>query len=183
MIIKRVSDKSEIEGIKKLQTANLKSSLPAEEQKEQGFVTAVYSYDFLEKMHAIEPAVIAKENDEVVGYALVATKAIRGSHPLLDDLFNQIDRQPYQNKQLGETDYVVVGQLCVAKSHRGKGLVQQLYGFFREELSARYTYGITDVDENNMRSVNAHLKTGFQIIGTLVYGGSRWHIVLWDWRK
>lgn len=183
MVIKRVTDKEEINGIKALQTSNLKSNLTDAEMMQEGFLTASYSLEFLEQMHSIEPAIVAKEEDTVVGYALAVTKALYGHHDLLDDLFAQIDAHRYKGQLLADVDYVVVGQLCVAKTHRGIGLVQQLYGFFQTSLSTKYPYLITDVDEKNPRSVKAHLKTGFEIIGSLHYGGSDWHIVLWDWGK
>jgi ribosomal protein S18 acetylase RimI-like enzyme len=183
MIIKRVSDKTEIRSIKALQTSNLKSNLTEAEILQEGFVTASYSLELLEQMHRIEPAIIAKDGDAVVGYALAVTKALYGQHGLLDDLFAQIDAHHYKGQALANVNYVVVGQLCVAKTHRGRGLVQKLYGFFREALSTKYPYLITDVDEKNPRSVKAHIKTGFEIIGTLHYGGSNWHIVLWDWNS
>jgi hypothetical protein len=183
MTFKRVSDPSEIIGIKVLQTSNLKFLLTEDEIQKEGFVTAEYTVPFLERMNALEPSIIAKEGDRVVGYALVATKALYGAHDLLDDLFRQIDQLTFKGVDLRETNYVVVGQLCVAKSHRGLGVVQKMYEFYRQELSDRYTYLITDVVDQNPRSVKAHLKAGFEIIGSLDYGGSRWHIVLWDWGK
>ena len=78
---------------------------------------------------------------------------------------------------------MVVGQLCVAKPYRGLGLVQKLYGHFRDCYADQFEYLITDVAQANTRSLKAHLKTGFQIIDTLTYGGIGWDIVLWDWRK
>jgi ribosomal protein S18 acetylase RimI-like enzyme len=182
MVIKRVSDKEEIKGIKALQTSNLKSNLTEAEMMQEGFLTASYTLEFLEQIHDIEPAIVAKDGDTVVGYALAVTKALYGHHDLLDDLFTKIDAHHYKGQLLADIDYVVVGQLCVAKTHRGRGLVQQLYGHFQASLSTKYPYLITDVDEKNPRSVKAHIKTGFAIIGTLHYGGSDWHIVLWDWK-
>jgi predicted GNAT superfamily acetyltransferase len=132
-------------------------------------------------MHHQAPSVIAVSNNMVIGYALVATKAIRNQHPLLADLFNAIDKENFNQKPLATENYVVVGQLCVAKEFRGRGLVQQLYNYYRQSYSHQYSYLITDVVQNNQRSIKAHLKTGFQIISTLQYGGLQWSIVLWDW--
>ena len=62
-------------------------------------------------------------------------------------------------------------------------LVPQLYGRFREELENEYDFGITDVARANSRSLKAHIKTGFQVIHSIGYGGLEWDVVLWDWRK
>jgi hypothetical protein len=180
--IKQVSEDSELEGIKKLQENNLRRSLSDEEAASQGFVTAEYTMDFLRLMHEQSPSVIAKDEDEVVGYALVALKSVRHRHELLGDLFNTIDKISYRNQLLEQANYVVVGQLCVSKNYRGLGLVRQMYQYFKSCLSGTFDYCITDVAQDNPRSLNAHLKCGFQVIDTLQYGGLGWDIVLWDWK-
>jgi ribosomal protein S18 acetylase RimI-like enzyme len=93
------------------------------------------------------------------------------------DLFNVIDTKTYKGQLLKEVNYVVVGQLCVAEAFRGQGLVKRLYDYYRDCLASEY------VAQANTRSLNAHKKSGFQVIDTLVYGGIGWDIVLWDWRN
>lgn len=181
--IKRVTEFSELEGIRKLQEANLKKNLPGGEAETEGFVTAEYSIEFLKTLHEAGPSVIAKEGDQVVGYALVAAKTIRYQHELLSDLFNSIDKINYRGHMLKNASYVVVGQLCVAKNYRGLGLVRLMYQHFRQSLSGEYDCCITDVAENNSRSLRVHLNTGFQVIDSFHYGGTNWNIVLWDWKS
>ena len=183
VIIKRVTDLSELTGIKDLQAANLKTLISEEEATSQGFLSATYSPEFLEQMHLSCPSIVAKDGDEVVGYALVTTQENRYQHDLLADLFNTIDTLSYNQKPLKESRYVVVGQLCVAKAYRGQGLVQQLYGQFKAALCDQFDFCVTDVAQANQRSLKAHIKTGFEVIDTLHYGGIGWDIVLWDWTK
>jgi len=182
IIIKRVTEFSELKGIRKLQEDNLKKNLPGDEAETEGFVTAEYSIEFLKTLHEAGPSVIAKDNDRVVGYALVAAKSVRHQHELLSDLFNCIDQITYHGFVLKNVKYVVVGQLCIAKNYRGLGLVQQMYQQFKKSLSGEYDCCITDVAENNPRSLKVHLKTGFQVIENFSYAGSNWNIVLWDWK-
>jgi predicted N-acetyltransferase YhbS len=181
--IKRVTEPAELEGIKKLQQENLKSSLTAEETSQEGFVTAVYSLEFLQKMHFAEPSVIAKDGEQVVGYALVADPAIRHEHELLEDLFNAIDHTEWNGVMMKETNYVVVGQLCVSKKYRGQGLVSRMYSYYKDCMEDKFDYCLTDIAQDNPRSLRAHLKSGFQVINTLDYGGIKWDIVLWDWTE
>lgn len=178
-----VSNELEIQGIKSLQEQNLRTNISDEEALSQGFLTASYTMDYLREMNAVAPTVIVKDGDVIAGYAMVATQPVRNGHDLIDYLFNTIDRTAYQGKLLGETNYVVVGQLCVAKAYRGLGLVQQLYGHFRDCYADQFEYLVTDVAHANTRSLRTHLKRGFQVIDTLTYGGIGWDIVLWDWRK
>ena len=134
-------------------------------------------------MNTASPSVIAKDGDKVVGYAMVAVKSIYGGHPLLDSLFDSIDALNYNDTPLKDVNYILVGQLCVGKAYRGTGLVQKMYNYYQQSLSKSYQYLITDVAQENPRSIKAHLKTGFEIIHTIEYGGIGWDIVLWDWRK
>lgn len=180
VIVKLVSEMKELEGIRLLQEQNLGKNLSVAEATKEGFVTAEYTVEFLKAMHNIHPSIIAKDNDTVVGYALVATNSIREKHPLLADLFNSIDKVIYKGTPLKGTRYVVVGQLCVGKGYRGQGLVQRMYEFYRESLKDSYDYLITDVVQTNQRSIKAHLKTGFVVVDTLEYEGMRWDIVLWE---
>jgi len=180
--IKLVETEAELQGIRDLQEANLSSNLSAEEAAAEGFVTASYSLDFLRVMHQAHPSVIAKHGEHVVGYALVATQAVRSQHDLLAGLFDEIDEIIYQGRPIRERNYVVVGQLCVGKGYRAIGLATRMYEHYRASLSSRYDSCLTDVVQANIRSLRAHEKTGFRIVGTLEYGGVGWDVVMWDWR-
>lgn len=179
----RVTEMDEMVGIKNLQALNLRKNITAEAAVAEGFLTAEYTMEYLQQLHDASPSIIAKDGENVVGYALVATKEVRNGHDLMADLFNVIDTKYYNGKCLREVNYVVVGQLCVAKDYRGQGLVKRLYDYYRVCYAAEYEYLITDVAQANVRSLNAHKKSGFIVIDTLVYGGIGWDIVLWDWRR
>lgn len=183
VIITRASTNEELIGILHLQALNLRKNIDTATAADQGFLTAEYTLNYLQEMHKVAPSIIAKDGDKVVGYALVATKEVRNGHDLMADLFNVIDTKTYKGQLLKEVNYVVVGQLCVGEGYRGQGLVKRLYDHFRDCLAAEYEYLITDVAQANVRSLNAHKKSGFQVIDTLVYGGIGWDIVLWDWRN
>lgn len=181
---KRVSTNDELQQIKALQEANLISLLSSTDQGlSEGFVTAQYTIDFLTEMQLAEPAAIAIAQNRVVGYALATTRYPGMYNPLLAALFNQIDTLTYQGIPLRNVDYLIVGQLCIAKGYRGQGLAPDLYRFFRQELHEKYPFCITDVDLRNQRSLKAHLKAGFKEISHFSYGNADWSIVLWDWQK
>jgi ribosomal protein S18 acetylase RimI-like enzyme len=183
IILCRTETDHDLLGISRLQQLNLRKNLDDETANSQGFLTAEYTLEYLKAMHDASPSIIAKDEDAVVGYALVATKEVRNGHDLMADLFNVIDTKTYKGQLLKEINYVVVGQLCVAEAYRGQGLVKRMYDYYRDCLASEYEYLITDVAQANVRSLNAHKKSGFQVIDTLVYAGIGWDIVLWDWRN
>jgi len=173
----------ELKQIKSLQAQHQKNAVPKNLWASHGFVTAEYTLQFLEEMHLQNPAVIAKHQDKVVGYALVADRTNVGKHPLLDDLFYQIDLLEYNGHSLATVNYTVVGQLCVGHTYSGQGVAQNLYKHYQHCYAARFPYCITDVDRNNPRSLKTHLRAGFQRLHTISYGGASWDIVLWDWHS
>jgi GNAT superfamily N-acetyltransferase len=170
-----------LKGILALQAANLRRNLTAAEAEENGFLTAEYTLDFLRRMHQSQPSVIAVDGGNVVGYALAATPEVCGGHPLLADLHEEIDRLQFAGRSLKEANYIVVGQLCVAKGYRGIGLVDKLYQCFREAMQGNFLCAVTDIARANRRSLRAHQKTGFQTIQAIQFEGMEWDVVLWDW--
>ena len=181
--IKLAQEVSELEGILALQRRNLKRCLSESEAEEQGFLIAEYDLDYLRQMQEQRPSVIAVDDGRVVGYALVVTREVRAGLPFISDLFDEIDRISYRGTLLAETNYVVVGQLCVDKDYRGQGLVDRLYAFFRASLEERYQCGVTDIARANRRSLKAHQKVGFEVIHAIEYEGLTWDVVLWDWSE
>ena len=181
--IVHVSNDTELDGIRLLQRENLRKLIGETEAGKEGFLTAEYSMEMLQQMHRFQPSIIAKDGDTIAGYVIITTKNSYGQHPLLDSLFDSINLLDYNGINLKNVNYILVGQLCVGKAYRGTGLVQKMYGFYQQSLNKEYQYLITDVAQENPRSIKAHLKTGFEIIHTIQYGGIGWDIVLWDWRK
>jgi ribosomal protein S18 acetylase RimI-like enzyme len=180
--VTRVSFDDEIVAIKALQTANQRKNLDLAEAEAEGFVTAIYTLDFLRAMNDACPSIIAKDGDLVVGYALVAQKSdLTKGHELLKGLIDAIDAVQYDGKPLSESNYVLVGQLCVAKGYRGMGLAGKMYAAFRAALHDQYAYLITDVASDNPRSVRAHLKVGFKVVDRVSHDGVEFQIIVWDW--
>lgn len=172
----------ELRQIKDIQKRHQKESIAPELRETAGFVTAEYEISLLEKMHNLLRSIIAKDGDKVVGYALVADHRIIGCHNLLDDLFSQINKLSFDSHPLKDTNYTIVGQLCVDSDYGRRGIAQGLYKKYQESYSGSFDYCITDVDCNNPRSLRTHLRAGFQTIHKIEYGNAEWDIVLWNWK-
>ncbi len=171
----------DLKGIKNLLSENHRSNLTEKELIAQGFITINYSIDDLKALHETASSVIAMDNNKIIGYALAATKSSVGINHLLDDLINFIDNTMYQSKLLRESKYIVVGQLCVAKSHRRQKMAQHIYKKFQQTYGNDYHYCITSIDKKNSGSLKAHLLRGFKEIQTTRYKSNSYSVVLWDW--
>ena len=116
---------------------DLKENVTAENRLSDGFLTAKYELDFLKAMNDLTQAIIAKQKGVLVGYALATDRSLLAQHPLLNDLGTQINKIPSGVKFIGDFDYLVVGQHCVAKEVRGRGLAQDLYAQFKATYENR----------------------------------------------
>lgn len=177
VIYKRASNLVELEQIQALQLENSGLNLALEEKLQEGFVTAQHSVDLLEKMNTSCAHIIAKDNEKVIGFALVMLPSFRNELEVLIPMFDKIDALVPTDKS-----YVVMGQICIAKSHRKQGIFRQLYHFYRAELQSEFDYLITEVDSINLRSMQAHEAIGFKIIESYTEAGVTWSIILWDWK-
>jgi hypothetical protein len=200
-----VENENDLHQLHQLHLDNLRGphgNLSDSEAEKEGFVSAEYSIEFLRMMNQTRKSVIAKDGeplsshlhsrffvfvifppgDLIVGYVLVAIKSeLYGKHKLLDSLYDAIDEVKIRGVQMKLVNYVVVGQLCVRKGFRGKGVVNAMYAFFKSYLQDEFVCAATDISTSNPRSLRAHLKCGFQVVDSLVFEDSRWDVVVWDW--
>lgn len=174
--------KDDLKGILALQKQNLATALPDEEKQSQGFVTVVHSLDDLERLNNIEKHVIAKEGESVMAYLLAMTEASKEDIPVLRPMFAVFEELSFAGKPLSHFRYIVVGQVCVDKRYRGKGVLDNCYAFYKTTFQPAYDFAITEIDVTNLRSLAAHKRIGFQELHRYTApDGKEWAIVLWDW--
>jgi len=126
--------------------------------------------------------IIALREDQVVGYCLVMAPKWRDQIEVLKPMFDKIDELSIQGRPLKQVPYVVMGQVCIAKEHRRKGLFQDMYNHFRQCLTSKYEYCITEIATENHRSRGAHERVGFSDLHSYVaQDGRSWEVVVWDW--
>lgn len=169
---KTTSTNDELAQILTLQTNNLPQNLTAIEKKEQGFVTVQHSIDLLTKMHDIHPHIIAKNKEKVIGYALSMSKIFRNEVPVLIPMFNEIDTSLKKEK-----NYILMGQVCIDKNYRGKGVFRGLYNEMKIAFSNTHDAIVTEIDASNTRSLNAHKAIGFRELTTYQSNNQNWVIV------
>lgn len=175
---------SELEGIYALQKLNLKKNLSKQEVERDGFVTVDHDWETLEKFNSIEPHVIAKNNDEVVGYVLAMTKVSRFDLPIIFPMFEEFEKINYKGKAVSTYDYMVVGQACIHKDYRGKGLIENCFRVYKEAFAERYDFSITEIAATNQRSIKAHQKVGFKEVHSYTDPDqNEWVVVIWDWKN
>lgn len=181
--IELVSTTQQIGQIAELSSINLRSVVDDDTKNVQGFLTWEYTVDLLAAMHTFSPSIIATCNGQVVGYALVATHAMSGVHAEMKLMLNNLATLTYLDRPMNDYRYYMMGQICIAKDHRGKGLFEKLYEYHRTVHHKQYEMLLTEVSTSNHRSMRAHEKVGFKTIHTYHDHIDEWNVVVWDWRE
>jgi GNAT superfamily N-acetyltransferase len=177
-----VTTTEELDQIARLSTTNLVTNLTAAEKAKEGFVTWPYTPESLRVLHSITPSVLVKDDDLVVGYAIVLTRECAAVYPPLGEAMHYYGAVQYRGKSLLDYHAYFMGQICVHPDYRGKGVFGLLYDFHRQRLFPQYEMLITEISTANPRSLRAHERTGFVIIDTRRDETDEWDLVVWDWR-
>ena len=174
-----VANDHELQQILDLQFLNLPQNISPEESSSQGFVTVHHDFALLKQMNSPYPHIVARDGEQIAGYALVMLRAFQKEIPVLFEMFHQIDTTVYSGQKLGEAKYFIMGQVCVDKPYRGQGVFAGLYEEMARRMSPHFDYIITEVARSNPRSMRAHEKVGFERIHNYV-DGRHWEVLLLD---
>lgn len=169
---KRAAKNEELQQILELQKANLPQSLSELEQQNDGFLSIKHTFTLLKAMNDACPHIIAIHRNKIIGYALCMTITFREAIPIAKSLFEKIEQLLDKAEK-----YIVMGQVCVDKMHREKGIFRGLYQYMQDVLQSGYDIIITEVDVKNIRSVNAHRAIGFKILYSYRANQQNWHII------
>jgi len=164
IVFKTAVHDTELEKIIKLQGINLRHTQSPEEEREQGFVTVQHDLPLLRDMNDAENHVIAMSGDTLAGYALAMVRDFKYRVPILTPMFEMLENIDVGGERIGDSNFLVMGQVCVAREFRGMGVFQGLYRHYFELYKRKYDWVITEVALRNTRSLKGHLNVGFQEI-------------------
>jgi GNAT superfamily N-acetyltransferase len=178
VIFQGLHNEQDLVAILALQKANLPASISTKEAQEQGFLTVSHTLDVLRAMNTPYGHTIAKDRDVLAAYALTMTNDFRDELPILEPLFDRLDGLRWNGRLLKEIDYVLMGQVCVAKAYRGQGVFVGLYRQMQERMAPYFELIVTEISGRNFRSLRAHEKVGFiDILRYTAPDGEPWVIV------
>lgn len=182
LLYTKASTVEDLLGILKLQQKYLLPNLGVSTISNQGFLTVKHSLNDLINLNAIEQHIICKEENNVIAYILAMTSLSKNSITILKPMFAVFNTIIYRNKPISDYTYLVVGQVCVAEPHRGKGVFESCYAFYKSIYKDKYDFAITEIATNNFRSIQAHKKIGFVEIFTYTSPDLKeWSVVIWQW--
>src|SRR6187549_1253038 len=107
------SSEDDFRQILSLQQANHASTVSEEIATRDGFVTVVHTLDLLKRMNDAAPQIIAKDGDNVIGYALVMLKSFQAMIPVLVPMFEKLSGINYGDRKITDHSFYVMGQICI----------------------------------------------------------------------
>jgi GNAT superfamily N-acetyltransferase len=161
-----VEGDADLEQILDLQKRNLAFS-------NDGFVTVHHTLDVLRVFHTTMPSVVARHGGDVIGYALSMPREASGLVPILDPMFERLDKLAV----LAAKRWYVMGQICVDEAWRGRGIFDRLYDEHRNQYAARFDWLVTEIAMRNPRSLKAHARVGFVEIDRYRDASDEWSVV------
>ncbi|RNC92864.1 MAG: GNAT family N-acetyltransferase [Allomuricauda sp.] len=174
---KQAKTEKEVHEILALQQLNLPKNLTETEIEEEGFLTVEHDFDLLKKMNDACPHTLAIAEERVVGYALSMHPKFATEIEVLKPMFTEIN-----TVILTSADYIIMGQICVAKAFRGQGVFRGLYRNMQQFLSPHFSRIITEVDTKNTRSMRAHAALGFKELKRYAADGKEWSLIVLEYQ-
>ncbi|MCM4171265.1 N-acetyltransferase [Arenibacter sp. TNZ] len=173
VVVTSCTKDSELQQILSLQQKNLITNLGPGEKEKEGFVTVSHTLELLTKMNTACPHIIAKDQEKVVGYALCMHPLFGNDIEVLKPMFKEIASVVPKAEP-----YMVMGQICIDKEYRRRGIFRKLYETMKNTIQPYFTSIITEVDASNLRSLEAHYAVGFKDLKTYSAGGQDWKLIV-----
>ena len=129
----------------------------AESDKADGFITTNFSRAELTALITQEQGLfLAKNNDEVVGYAMAASWQYWSQWSMFSHMITELPNLSYKDTSLTVDNSYQYGPVCVHQKVRGTGVFEALFEFALECMSLRYEVLVTFINKINPRSHQAH---------------------------
>ena len=180
----KIAELKDIENILKLHSKYQLATIEQEDKKD-GFVTTAFTKEELKDIIQKEQGIfIAVENDIVLGYVMSASWQFWSKWPIFELMIKDLPKLNYLGQTLSINNSYQYGPVCIDKSVRGSGLLEQLFDFALESMSKRYAILVTFVNKINERSYSAHKrKLGLDVIQEFEFNGNHYYEMVYDTSK
>jgi len=181
MLELKIAQLSDIEDTLKLHYRYQVDSIN-EEDKKDGFVTTPFTHDQLQALIEEEQGLfIARKDGEVVAYVMAASWQFWSRWPMFAYMIEHLGELTYKGQKLSVENSYQYGPICIDKSVRGSGVLEQIFEFAREQMAKRYPILVTFVNKINPRSFNAHTKKlGLEVIREFEFNNNEYYELVYD---
>ncbi|MFA6138605.1 MAG: GNAT family acetyltransferase [Sulfurimonas sp.] len=156
-----------------------------EEDRRDGFVTTAFTKEQLTELIEKEQGLfIALKDDEVVAYVMSASWQFWSRWPMFAFMIEGLGALEYLGQQLSVDNSYQYGPICIDKSVRGSGVLEEIFDFAREHMSKRFPILVTFINKINPRSYEAHTrKLGLEVIQEFSYNNNNYYELAYDTSK
>lgn len=172
----KIAELSEIDDVLKLHYKYHIDSI-ALEDKSGGFVTTPFTKQQMVDLIIKENGLyIAKKNDVIVAYVMAASWNFWSAWPMFKFMINDLPNIEFHGNRLSIENSYQYGPICIDKSVRGTGLLEQIFEFAKFKMSERFPILVTFVNKSNQRSYQAHTrKLGLEVIREYEYNANNYY--------
>ena len=175
-MIYRLANIEDIEGIlalhRKYQIDTIK-----EEDKKDGFVTTAFTREELHKLITEENGLfIGVKDKNIVAYVMSASWTFWSKWDMFKFMIEDLQNCVYNGVKLTVDNSYQYGPICIDKSVRGSGVLEEIFAFAIKNMSYRFEYLVTFVNKQNPRSYEAHKrKLGLEILKEFQFNGNEYY--------
>jgi hypothetical protein len=183
-MIFKVAKVSDIDGVLQLQK-KYQSDTIAEEDKKDGFVTTSFTREQLTKLIEEEQGLFIAENqDGIVAYVMAASWQYWSAWPLFAYMIQDLPNLEYRGQRLSVENSYQYGPICVDKSVRGSGVLEEIFELARKEMAKRFSFLVTFINKINPRSYEAHTrKLDLELLQEFDYNSNSYYELIYDVSK
>lgn len=182
--IVRKADEKDLTPIKQLQESSHYSRISEFDKKKEGFVSVKTNFSLLRTIMKEIGILVAEVRGKVVGYELPLGLNHAAKIQLLDPFVKRFTKLKYEHRKIGYYHWVIEGQINVNKAYKGKGIAEELHRNFVDMLKGKYDLIVTEISDQNPRSLHVHTKKlGLKVIDEYKAEGRKWYILLQDIRE
>ena len=153
------------------------------EEREGGFLSAEFTLQQVAETAGDLGVFVAREAGVVVG-VVFAFRHDAGNHPpIVREMLRTVERASLRQRPLNTRRLFVYGPVCIAREHRGRGLLRSLYSAVLKELSGQFEAGVTFVANDNAHSLRAHTAgLGMVQVAEFDFNGRRHSVLAFEAR-
>jgi hypothetical protein len=183
-MIFKVAKVSDIDGVLQLQKKYQIDTI-AEEDKKDGFVTTSFTKEQLTKLIEEEQGLFIAENqDGIVAYVMAASWQYWSAWPLFAYMIQDLPNLEYRGQRLSVENSYQYGPICVDKSVRGSGVLEEIFELARKEMAKRFSFLVTFINKINPRSYEAHTrKLDLELLQEFDYNSNSYYELIYDVSK
>jgi predicted GNAT superfamily acetyltransferase len=155
-----------------LQSSNYIANLSPHE-REQGFLSAQFTSEQTAQIAKDLGTIVAVIDDQIVGFVCAFRNEFETGSPVIAKMLESYDRMIFEGSALSSLRSYIYGPVCIAREHRGRGLLRGLYEAQKKDLAGQFEIGVAFVSRSNPHSLDAHVKgLGMTEVGDFECRGS-----------